>query len=162
MVARPRASKGRRQARARRHPQPADFDARPREHASGPVRHRAMKTIGFLFIVSTRSHPVAARASNRRRCLKKLACCAVVARQRGEARRHELAPDGYLHVPAGRFRREADIADRGSPRRTWADSGLLGVAWEGSESAAKPPFHCERQIGIIALSRRPRREPAYT
>ena len=38
-------------------------------------------------------------------CLKKLACCAVVARQRGEARRHELAPDRYLHLPAGWNRR---------------------------------------------------------
>jgi hypothetical protein len=38
--------------------------------------------------------------------LKKLACCAVVARQRGEARRHELAPDRYLHVPAGWNRRK--------------------------------------------------------
>jgi hypothetical protein len=79
-------------------------------------------------------------------CLKKLACCAVVARQRGEARRHELAPDRYLHVPAGWGRREPDIVNRDGGRRMWVETGSIRLA-SVSQLGDQVSFH----ISFLAL-----------
>jgi hypothetical protein len=88
-------------------------------------------------------------------CLKKLACCAVVARQRGEARRHELAPDRYLHLPAGWNRRLADVADCGLGRLSWADSDLWPngrkAPGSGRTSVARERAESARSVSSLSL-----------
>jgi hypothetical protein len=48
--------------------------------------------------------------------------------------------------------RKPAVADHDLGRLNWADSGPTRVASEGPESAAKPPFRCECEIGFTVRS----------